>query len=187
MLAETSAELNLRTISRLSGVSVAQASRVMPALVELGIVERRDVPPSALFTFVSEHVAARAIATLADARRTVLDELGERARRLAQPPVSVIVFGSFARGDADRSSDLDVLLIRPRGRAEDDAQWRAGVDRWADDMRRFTGNRIEVLEVPLEEATPKLRGRTQLWRDIQRDGIVVYGRTLKALRAQRIA
>jgi len=41
VLAETSAELSLRTIARLSGVSIAQASRVMPKLVELGMVERR--------------------------------------------------------------------------------------------------------------------------------------------------
>ncbi|MCA1846871.1 MAG: helix-turn-helix domain-containing protein, partial [Actinobacteria bacterium] len=38
MLAETTAELNLRTIARLSGVSLAQASRVMPGLVQLGII-----------------------------------------------------------------------------------------------------------------------------------------------------
>ena len=59
VLSETSAELNLRTIARLSGVSIAQASRVLPGLVELGIIARRDVPPSALFSFVPDNVAAR--------------------------------------------------------------------------------------------------------------------------------
>ncbi|MFQ5517665.1 MAG: helix-turn-helix domain-containing protein, partial [Acidimicrobiia bacterium] len=42
VLAETTAELNLRTIARLSEVSLAQASRVLPGLVELGLVERRE-------------------------------------------------------------------------------------------------------------------------------------------------
>ncbi|MDQ3575947.1 MAG: helix-turn-helix domain-containing protein, partial [Actinomycetota bacterium] len=48
VLAETTAELNLRTIAQLAGVSQAQASRVLPGLVQLGIVERREVPPASL-------------------------------------------------------------------------------------------------------------------------------------------
>lgn len=44
VLAETTAELNLRTIAQLAGISQAQASRLMPDLVALGVVERREVP-----------------------------------------------------------------------------------------------------------------------------------------------
>jgi DNA-binding IclR family transcriptional regulator len=78
VFAETSAELNVRTIARLSRVSVAQASRILPALVSLGIVERREAPPSALFRFVPENVAARTLTALADARRIVLRSLADR-------------------------------------------------------------------------------------------------------------
>lgn len=46
VLAETTAELDLRTIAKLAAVSIVQASRVLPGLVELGVVERREVPPS---------------------------------------------------------------------------------------------------------------------------------------------
>ena len=73
-LAETTAELNLRTLARLSGVSVAQASRVLPGLVELGLVERREVPPSSQFRLVRTHIAARAVL-----------ELAARARRRCSP------------------------------------------------------------------------------------------------------
>ena len=98
VLAETSAEVNLRTIARLSSVSVAQTSRSLPALVQLGIVERREVPPSALFRLVEEHVAAQAILALGRARQTVLEELGRAALQLSTRPTSVLVFGSLARG-----------------------------------------------------------------------------------------
>ncbi len=47
VLVETTEELNLRTIARLADVSVAQAYRVLPELVEMGGVERREAPPSA--------------------------------------------------------------------------------------------------------------------------------------------
>jgi len=187
VLCQTSAELNLRTIARLSGVSVAQASRVMPGLVELGMVERREAPPSALFTFVPEHVAARAIAALVDARRTVLNELHANACLLAVQPASVIVFGSFARGEAGRCSDIDVLLIRSPEVDEDDVQWRASIGEWVERVGRLTGNAVEVLEVALDEASVKLRSKKQMWTDIKRDGIVVYGQSIEDLRGRRSA
>ncbi len=187
VLSQTSAELNLRTIARLSDVSVAQASRVMPGLVELGLVERREAPPSALFRFVPNHVASRAVAMLADARTTVLQELKLTAGRLSVPPVSVIVYGSFARGEADRSSDIDILIIRPPRIGEDDPEWRAAIDEWLEGARRLTGNRVELLEVAAEEAGAKLRSKKQLWSDIQREGLVVYGRAIEDLQGRRSA
>jgi len=180
VLVETTAELNLRTIARLSGVSVAQASRVLPKLVELGVVERRDAPPSALFRFVPENVAARAITCLANVRRTVLAELGRAAAELTPPPASVIVFGSFARGEADSRSDLDLIMVRATGIAEDDGAWRAAVERLRDGARRLTGNRVAVLEVGEREAGRLLRSRKPLWLDVRRDGVVVFGPDLSA-------
>jgi DNA-binding transcriptional ArsR family regulator len=61
VLAETTAELNLRTIARLADVSPAQASRVLPQLVKLGLVKSREAPPSALFTLINDNIAARAM------------------------------------------------------------------------------------------------------------------------------
>lgn len=187
VLSQTSAELNLRTIARLSDVSVAQASRVMPGLVELGLVERREAPPSALFRFVPSHVAARAVAMLADVRTTVLEELKTTAAHLSVAPVSVIVYGSLARGEADRSSDIDVLVIRPPRVAEDEQGWRSAIDKWVEEARRLTGNRIELLEVAAEEAGAKLRSKKTLWTDIQREGVVVFGRTIEDLQDRRSA
>lgn len=187
VLVETSAELNLRTIARLSDVSVAHASRVLPVLVKLGMVERRDVPPSALFRFVPENVASRAVAHLGDARRTVLGELGETASKLDPAPSSVVVFGSFGRGEADRESDIDVVVVRPAVLDEEDAEWRAGIDGWTDHAQRLAGNHVELLEVSDVEAARLLRSRKQLWLDIQRDGIVVHGRSIDDLRGRRSA
>lgn len=180
VLAETSAELNLRTIARLSGVSLAQASRVLPVLVDLGIVERREAPPSALFHFVPEHVASRAITALARTRQSIFDEVGG-AGAFDPPPVSVIVFGSFARGDATVDSDIDVVLVRPKVVDEEDRTWRQGVDAWREQTRRVSGNRVDVLEVSEEDIGGRLRSRKPLWADIRRGGIVVHGRSLDAL------
>jgi len=183
VLAETTAELNLRTIAQLAGVSQAQASRLLPDLVDLGVLERREVPPASLFRFVPEHVASRALLALARSTDTVLDEIGRLAGALLRPPVSVIVFGSFARREADAHSDIDVVVVRPSGIDDDDDAWTDSIEAWRREVRRLTGNRVEVLEVSAGEAATKLGGRAQVWADIRRDGRVVYGTGLDQLRS----
>lgn len=185
VLAETTAELNLRTIAQLAGISQAQASRLLPDLVALGVVERREVPPASLFRLVPEHVASRALLALARSTDTVLDEMGRLAGALTQPPVSVIVFGSFARRDADPDSDIDVVVIRRAEIDEDDDEWSASLESWRREVLRLTGNPVEVLEVSADEAATKLAGRTQVWSDIRRDGRVVHGLGIDGLRAVR--
>ena len=181
VLAETTADLNLRTLARLAGVSVAQASRVMPDLVELGLVERREVPPSSQFRLNHENVAARAILDLARSRDTALHRIGTAVDSLPLSPTSIIVFGSFARGEADTKSDLDVVVVRPDEIAEDDDAWAAGVEHWRSEARAITGNRVEVLEVSHHEVRARLAGKTSLWSDVARDGVTVHGLTIDEL------
>ncbi len=181
VLAQTTAALNLSTLARLADVSVAQASRVMPGLVDLGLVERREIPPSSQFRLVRENVAAQAIIDLARSRDTALDRIGAVAAALPLPPVSVIVFGSFARGEADEHSDLDAIVVRPDDVDEDDDAWATATEQWRSDAQAITGNRIEILEVARHEAGTKLAGRASLWRDVVRDGVVVHGLTIEEL------
>jgi hypothetical protein len=181
VLARTTAELNLRTIAQLSGVSQAQASRVLPGLVELGIVERREVPPSSLFRLVPEHVAARFILDLAASADRVLDEIGLMAGALPVPPVSVVVFGSFARREAVADSDIDLVVVRPDGIDEDDEAWSTSIEQLRSAVRRLTGNPIEVLEVSADDVASRRAGRSQLWNEIRREGRVVHGASLDRL------
>jgi predicted nucleotidyltransferase len=181
VLLGTSGELNLRTIARVAGVSVAQASRVLPGLVELGMIERREVPPSSLFRLVPEHVATRALLGLADARNVVMIEMGRAAAKIRPAPISVITFGSFARGDSELDSDIDVMIVRPAGIDPDTDQWTQTIERWRNIVSRIAGNRVEILDVDGDSVAAKLTGGTQLWRDIRRDGEVVFGERLDAL------
>lgn len=181
VLAQTSAELNLRTLARLSGVSLAQASRVMPHLVEQGVVQRRDVPPSALFRLQHDHVAARALLGLAGARRSVFDELGRTAADITPAPLSIIVFGSLARGDAHTGSDIDLLVVRPPGVDDDHDPWSTTLEQWREHARRLTGNPIEILDVSSADTSRLLRSRRPLWTDIRRHGVVIHGRTIPEL------
>jgi predicted nucleotidyltransferase len=182
VLAQTTAELNLRTVARLASVSPAQASRVLPGLVELGLVERHEVPPSSMFRLNRENVAAQVLIELARVRDIALERMGTAARELLLPPVSVIVFGSFARREADKHSDIDAVMVRPDDIDDDDDNWSSGVEQWRERVRTFTGNPVEVIEVDCAEASEKLASASSLWRDIARDGVVAHGATLNDLR-----
>jgi predicted nucleotidyltransferase len=186
VLTETTAELNLRTIARLAHVSPAQASRVLPDLVALGLVERREAPPSALFAMVDEHVASRAVRALSRSRQAVLEELGELAAGIDPAPAATIVFGSFARGEADRDSDLDMILVRPARVGEEDERWAESVDRFRTAAGRLTGNPLEVLEVSHSEISQRLRSGAPLWTDVRREAVSVQGARIENLsRAKR--
>lgn len=185
ILAETTAELNLRTIARLAAVSPAQASRVLPELVTLGLVERREAPPSALFALVDDHIAVRTVRALSRSRDVVLDELGLLALRMDPNPVSAVVFGSFARGEADAASDLDVLLVRPADLSEDDDAWASSTEALRTAARRLTGNPVQVLEVDESDVPGRLRGNSALWAAVLRDGVRVHGAPLEMIGARR--
>jgi DNA-binding MarR family transcriptional regulator len=187
VLAETTAELNLRTVARLADVSPAQASRVLQDLVALGLVERWEAPPSALFSLVEDNVAARAVRALSRSREAVLEELGALARQMDPSPISAVVFGSLARGEADALSDVDAVLVRPAGVDEDDELWASSSDAWRTSVRRLTGNAVQVLEIGEIEVARRLRRPTALWVDVIRDGIVIFGSPLETLRGRRSA
>lgn len=172
-----------RRLARLAGVSPAQASRVMPTLVALGIVERYEVPPASQFVLIRENVAPQAIIGLAGARRAAIRQVGDAATGLQPTPVSVIVFGSFARGEADAERDIDIVVVRPDhvDEDEDDERWSDSNEGWRRRVASITGNDVEVVEASASEASRKLRGRSELWRNVKRDVVVVHGAKLLEL------
>jgi predicted nucleotidyltransferase len=160
---------------------------VLPELVTLGLVERREAPPSALFALIEDNVAGRLVRTLSRSREMVLEELGTLARQMDPTPVSTIVFGSLARGDADALSDVDVVLVRPTDVDEDHEPWASSAERWRTAARRLTGNAVQVIEIDEGEVARRLRRPAELWANVLREGVVVHGASLESLRRRRSA
>ena len=183
VLAETTGELNLRAIASIADVSEAQASRILPGLVAIGLVERREAPPSALFRVVRDHIAAGPVLALARSRDRMIQQMREIAEGLPVPAVSVIVFGSFARGQADHESDIDTLMIRPSGNGELDEAWSASVQQWIDRVGEVSGNRVEVLETDEDDVPARLDREGSVWQDIERDGLIIHGPPLDSFRS----
>lgn len=178
VLARTTEELTLTTLADLSGVSLAHVARVVPRLVELGIVERREVPPAALVRLVPDNLAARTLLRLADLRHALFDELSASAHTLDPAPVNMTLFGSFARGDDDAASDIDIVVVRPRSTGEDDRAWSDSLTSWETHARRISGNAVNPIEVSEDEVPKLMRSRRPLWQSIRHDGVVLLGTPL---------
>jgi len=183
VLSATTAQLSLRTVARLALASPAQVSRVLAHLTQVGIVERREAPPSSLFRLAHMHVAAPLILGLSHSPSRVLREIGTYAATMCPAPSSIIVFGSVARGEADIRSDLDAVVVRPVD-VPDTEEWGLAVEEWRSFAATLTGNPVAVLEILEADLAGKLNSDEPLWSGVVRDGVVVHGPSLESLRQQ---
>ena len=183
VLARTDAELTISSTARLAGVSVNRATTVVHELVALGIVERREAGAAALVRLARDNEAARGVMALASLRERVLDRLRAEALAIDPAPASLVVFGSFARGEAGAVSDIDVLVVRPVGVVDD--AWSDAIGKWVDRARTVTGNPVNLIEADEEELPRLLRRKDSVWQQIGRDAVVLAGRSPSALAGQR--
>jgi predicted nucleotidyltransferase len=174
VLARTEAELTMRAVAELAGVSANQATVVLNRLVHLGLVERRDVGAAALVRLVRENEAARAVLSLVDLQRGVFTRLTVEARKIRPVPACLMVFGSFARGEAHENSDIDVLAVPPP-EAQVDGRWTVALGRWTDQAARIAGNPVNLLEVTMDELPKLIRREREPWRTITKEGVVLIG------------
>ncbi len=181
VLVRTEAEMTIRTVASLAEASAQQASVVVAHLVELGIVARREAGSSALVRLERENDAARVVLALGRLQESAMGRLADEARHIAPAPESLLIFGSFARGEARVASDLDVLVVRPTGVSADDQQWIDALGKWEMTARRIVGNPINMLVVSVDEVPGLLRRRRGPWRAIAREGILLVGSALSAL------
>jgi predicted nucleotidyltransferase len=95
-----------------AGVDPGNASRWLRRWAEVGLVERHEERGAPVFQ-ASTNPDLAPLATLLRQNSAVVEVLRERIASLGEDVHAAAIFGSVARGDADRDSDIDVLLVTP--------------------------------------------------------------------------
>lgn len=132
--------LSGRAIARQSDLSPTTANLALGDLASHGIVSSRVSGRSHLWSLHLENALVRALVGLA---RVQDEQTGQVvADALGSEPVSVTLFGSVARGEAGRDSDVDILVI-----AKDPAQgksFRRRAYKASSALRQEVGREVEI-------------------------------------------
>ncbi|MEX2658141.1 MAG: nucleotidyltransferase domain-containing protein [Acidimicrobiales bacterium] len=178
VLAGTERPLSGRRVGELAGdrLSQSRANEVLRELAAAGVVLSEEQPPARLYVLNREHVAADAILGLARMRQTLLDRMRARVGTWEPAPASAWLFGSFARGEGDVHSDIDVLVVRPDEVSQEDPTWDAQVDAFATAVQRWAGNHCSVVEYSEPELTDLVERDERLAAELRRDGVHLGGR-----------
>lgn len=167
-----------RQLALAAGVQPKRAREALGALVELGWVQERKAGRASIYTLNRQHYVARSILIPAFARETGwLDELGRRLVTVTPSVIrSVILYGSWARGDARPNSDVDLLVVVSDWARKDTLERRLEVFRTAA-LDRF-GVSVSFLVLSTHELASRARARSRFIRDILEQGRVLAGRPI---------
>ena len=147
----------------------------MPAVSDAGLVLCEEHPPAKLYVLNRSHVAAGPIVALAQLRDRLLDRMRTRLEEWPLPPLEAWLFGSFARGEGDVRSDIDVLVVRPDRVDADDPRWTAQLDAFAADVTAWSGNACSVSDNSNAEFVKMAKANERVAAAVRRDWILLAG------------
>lgn len=159
--------------------------KVLRRLTSQGIVLSERIGNAFAYRFNHDHLAAQYVVGLARIQETFLARLEGLLESWQFPPVYAAVFGSAARGQMATSSDIDLLLVRPRAAA--DAEWEDQVNDLAATVTRWLGNDTRVMEFTENEIATRGRDEPVL-NDVLQEGLTVAGKRswlIKQLRREK--
>lgn len=177
-LAQLAVPVTVRALARHAGVSPQGALQVVNDLAAAGLVNVAAAGRALMVSLNRDHLAAEPILGLAALRGRLVERLaGELAgwSNLA----GGWLFGSAARGDGDRRSDVDLLLVADKAPTED---WDEACARLTTLVTVWTGNPAQLVEHTRKSFALLVRQRNPLIASLRADGIPLTPGTALLLR-----
>lgn len=184
-MSDPAREIHLREISRLSKVSLNNVNNTMRQFVKDGLFKRREISNMALFkpNLDSEDLLKlfeyielkrkkifygknKSIARLLEKYTVNILELSKRQIQL------VVLFGSVARGEWVKSSDIDILAVSSNKDSDIiDILNNAKID---------VSPLLEIVPISttIEKFTEGLKKKTEFYHELWNDRIVLYNESL---------
>lgn len=181
------AEWSGREIARKVGLSAPACHETLKKLDARGLVELRRVSNVHLYKINSENYLVRNVFALQfEAEAAMPKQIVAAVKKslVASPKsdiVSIVLFGSMARGTERLGSDLDLLVVVPAKESVKALEPR--IER----LRTLLFKRFSMPLSPyvqtLSELQDKHRRELPLIREILKDGRIIFGQDIKELLA----
>lgn len=170
-LARLEQPVTRRQLAAAAGVAPGNASTVIEELIRSGIVTETVAGRSSMVLLNRSHLVAGPLLALAGLRGELIRRLRERLS--AWPDLrGAWLFGSVARGEAHKESDVDLLIVaddlEPPDLHERLSQLQA-------DVRVWTGNDLQLVEHSPTSWRKLVRSKNPLVEQIRLDGIALAG------------
>ncbi len=183
VLAATTAGCTAAEVHRRLGHGSDEGVRkVLARLVKQGVVLVETPARYPVYRLNRDHVAVPHIEALSRMRDEIVGRIRTELVGWKVKPSHAGLFGSFARGEADSESDIDVLLVRPDSTAqlEEDA-WIEQLDRLDQRIQAWTGNAAQIVDVAPATLGQMARAADPLVDSWRAEDIHVHGETLHEL------
>lgn len=171
--------LSGRQVAELTGLTHRGATQAIAPLIKAGVVRERKVGRAHQYSLQKDNIIARdiilpALAAERHLRAAVEDDV---TTLFAKDTVSLLMFGSYARGDETWQSDVDILAITSTAAKKSDVERLA--ESAAATFRNKYGAMLSVHILSLNE----LRRKKQptFMAQAVKDGILLYGANPKDL------
>jgi len=177
-LAGANVAFTIRQLARTAGVSPNRAHQVVQRLAEHGLVMVEQAGKAKLCRLNRNHLAADVVIELVRLRARMVELLRQEITGWRIQPAHASLFGSTARGDGDTSSDLDILVVRPR---DGDTAWEEQLFVSGQRIYSATGNHVAWFDISADDLQRSARADQPIVHEWRRDAVHLAGTELPSL------
>lgn len=181
-LIKSQAQLNGREIAKNVGLSHVKAHTALRDLTRDGVVNMRSVGNSLVYWLNEEHFLVKEIIRPAFEREEgIFGHLVRIILKEIKPPrpLSIILFGSFAKGGASVDSDIDIVIVYPHSKNK--PLISKELSEAEKKITSLFGNHLSCAPLLINEFQNKLKKKDAFINEIIRTGKVIYGRNISGL------
>jgi predicted nucleotidyltransferase len=176
-----------RELAKLAEVSTWAVSREFSKLVKRGIIKEKREGRERYYRLDISKPQTRALCTLFETERRErlykgnrrlawsLEELAKRTFDSLPQVQCLVLFGSAARGEMAKASDVDILVVVPTLEQEAFNKLMKSVDSLAGEVRGTYGLPLSPLTMRMRDWEAAVREKKRIARDVLREGIVLFG------------
>lgn len=168
-----------RELAAQAGVPPATARRIIDDLAQAGLVDLRPAGRALNVTLNRQHLAVPALEQLTALRSLLIERLRASIAAWSLPARAAWMFGSAARGDGDRDSDIDLVLVAC---GETSGEWETQTGDLVFLIRASTGNDVQVLDYSCREFRRLVSVANPLIRSLHEDGVELVNGSSALLR-----